>query len=190
MANERAIENHAGTLPKIDVNGLHGPVRILAGGQLGAPESARRWRLAKALPRTGSHRARSSAVRLIRAQAWFAGGRRNAESGIAIAAGGTVIGAMFAGIPSERRGRLACLRALAICYFVSALGCALAWNWRAFLLCRVIGGLAIGSSVIGPMYIAEIAPAAKRGRPVGLFQTNRARPENLRGRLDVPGSAS
>jgi hypothetical protein len=42
MANGRAIENHAGLLPKIDVNGLHGPVRVLAGDPLTAPESARR----------------------------------------------------------------------------------------------------------------------------------------------------
>lgn len=42
MANARAIENHAGLLPKIDLNGLHGPVRILAGDPSSAPESARR----------------------------------------------------------------------------------------------------------------------------------------------------
>ncbi len=42
MSNERAIENHADLLPKIDIDGLHGPVRILAGDMLAAPESARR----------------------------------------------------------------------------------------------------------------------------------------------------
>lgn len=86
---------------------------------------------------------------------------------------GTVLGAMFAGYPSDRWGRLAALRVLAVCYLVSAVGCAMAWNWHALLAFRLIGGLAIGgSSVIGPMYIAEIAPAAKRGRLVGLFQFN------------------
>jgi MFS transporter, SP family, arabinose:H+ symporter len=86
---------------------------------------------------------------------------------------GTVIGAMLAGLPSDRYGRRACLRALAIFYVVSAAGCAFAWNWHSLLLFRMIGGLAIGgSSVIGPMYIAEIAPAAKRGRLVALFQFN------------------
>lgn len=84
---------------------------------------------------------------------------------------GTAIGALFAGIPSDRYGRRASLRMLAICYLVSALGCAVAWNWHSFLFFRAMAGLAVGgSSVIGPMYIAEIAPASKRGRLVGLFQ--------------------
>jgi len=58
-------------------------------------------------------------------------------------------------------------------YVVSALGCACAWDWYALLFFRFIGGLAIGgSSVIGPLYIAEISPALRRGRMVGLFQVN------------------
>jgi len=58
-------------------------------------------------------------------------------------------------------------------YVVSALGCAFAWNWTALVIFRFIGGLAIGgSSVLGPMYIAEISPAKWRGRLVGLFQFN------------------
>ena len=86
---------------------------------------------------------------------------------------GTVIGALGSAAPSDRYGRRASLLGLGALYVISALGCALAWNWSALLLFRVIGGLAIGaSSVIGPMYIAEIAPAASRGRLVGLFQMN------------------
>jgi hypothetical protein len=42
MANERGVENHADTLPKIDVNGLHGPVRIVAGPPVTGKERARR----------------------------------------------------------------------------------------------------------------------------------------------------
>jgi sugar porter (SP) family MFS transporter len=62
---------------------------------------------------------------------------------------------------------------MAVLYVVSALGCAFAWNWTALVIFRFIGGLAIGgSSVLGPMYIAEIAPAKWRGRLVGLFQFN------------------
>ncbi|HWR51264.1 MAG TPA: sugar porter family MFS transporter [Bryobacteraceae bacterium] len=92
---------------------------------------------------------------------------------VASALWGTVLGAMFAGLPSDRYGRRASLRALAVLYVISAAGCGLAWNWHALVFFRVIGGLAIGgSSVIGPMYIAEIAPAAKRGRLVGFFQFN------------------
>ncbi len=86
---------------------------------------------------------------------------------------GTVLGSLFAGYPSDRYGRRAALRALAVFYVVSAFGCAFAWDWYSLVIFRVIGGLAIGgSSVIGPMYIAEIAPAAWRGRLVALFQFN------------------
>jgi sugar porter (SP) family MFS transporter len=86
---------------------------------------------------------------------------------------GTVFGAMLAGIPGELYGRRDSLRILGILYLVSALGCAFAWNWDALVFFRFIGGLGIGgSSVLGPMYIAEIAPAAWRGRLVGMFQFN------------------
>lgn len=86
---------------------------------------------------------------------------------------GTVIGAMSAGIPGQRFGRRDSLRAMALFYVISALGCALAWNWPALIFFRFIGGLGIGgSSVLGPMYIAEIAPTEWRGRLVGFFQVN------------------
>ena len=86
---------------------------------------------------------------------------------------GTVIGAMTAGIPGQKYGRRDSLRVMAIFYVISALGCALAWNWHALIFFRFIGGLGIGgSSVLGPMYIAEIAPAQWRGRLVGSFQVN------------------
>jgi len=86
---------------------------------------------------------------------------------------GTVIGAMGAGVLGERIGGREALRIMAILYAVSALGCALAWNWPALLTFRLIGGLGIGgSSVLGPVYIAELAPARWRGRMVGLFQIN------------------
>jgi MFS family permease len=86
---------------------------------------------------------------------------------------GTVIGSMLAGIPGDRFGRRDSLRGMAVLYVVSALGCAFAWNWTALVLFRFIGGLGIGgSSVLGPMYIAEISPAKWRGRLVGFFQFN------------------
>ncbi len=86
---------------------------------------------------------------------------------------GTVLGAMFGGIPGDRYGRRASLRITAVLYLVSALGCALAFNWYALIFARFLCGLAIGaSSVLGPMYIAEIAPAKQRGRLVGMFQFN------------------
>jgi len=86
---------------------------------------------------------------------------------------GTVAGSLLASIPGERWGRRDSLRVLGVLYFLSAFGCALAWNWPALLIFRIIGGLGIGgSSVLAPMYIAEIAPAKLRGRLVGLFQFN------------------
>ena len=92
---------------------------------------------------------------------------------VASALVGTVIGSLLAGIPGDRYGRRDSLRGMAVLYVVSAMGCALAWNWTALVIFRFIGGLAIGgSSVLGPMYIAEIAPAKWRGRLVGLFQFN------------------
>ena len=80
---------------------------------------------------------------------------------------------MAAGKPSERYGRRPVLRALAVLYLLSAAGCGLAPGWVSLLLFRFVGGLAIGgSSVVAPMYIAEIAPAAVRGRLVALSQFN------------------
>ena len=92
---------------------------------------------------------------------------------VAAALVGTVIGSMLASIPGDSLGRRASLRWMAVLYVVSAAGCAFAWNWSALVFFRFIGGLGIGgSSVLGPMYIAEIAPAKWRGRLVGVFQFN------------------
>jgi SP family arabinose:H+ symporter-like MFS transporter len=92
---------------------------------------------------------------------------------VSIALWGTVIGAMTAGLLGERFGGRAALRVMAALYVISSLGCAFAWSWPALIVFRFIGGLGIGgSSVLGPVYIAEIAPAKWRGRLVGMFQVN------------------
>ena len=92
---------------------------------------------------------------------------------VAIALVGTILGSSLAGVPGDRYGRRDSLRGMAILYLISAVGCAFAWNWYALVFFRFIGGLGIGgSSVLGPMYIAEIAPASWRGRLVGVFQFN------------------
>src|SRR5262245_3459753 len=86
---------------------------------------------------------------------------------------GTILGSMLAGIPGDKHGRRDSLRIMAVLYLLSALGCAFAWNWPSLVFFRFLGGLGIGgSSVLGPMYIAEIAPAKWRGWLVGLFQFN------------------
>jgi MFS family permease len=92
---------------------------------------------------------------------------------VAIAIIGAVAGAFSAGFPSERFGRKKVIIAVSFIFTVTSVFSAFAPNWTVLLLCRFIGGLAIGaSSVVGPMYIAEIAPAKIRGRLVGFFQFN------------------
>lgn len=84
---------------------------------------------------------------------------------------GTIIGAIVAGRLSESYGRKPVLMAIAVLYLFSAIGCAVSPVWSVFLLFRFLGGLAVGiSSVVGPVYITEIAPAKDRGKLTGLFQ--------------------
>jgi len=86
---------------------------------------------------------------------------------------GTVLGSLLAGIPAQRYGRKKVLFAIALMYFFSAIGCAMSSGLLIFVLFRFIGGVAVGaSSVVGPMYISEIAPAHLRGRLAGSFQLN------------------
>lgn len=92
---------------------------------------------------------------------------------VAIALYGTVIGALFGGIPVDRIGRKKTLLFVGMLYFVSVVGSALAPDVYSFMIARFIGGLGVGaSSVAAPMYISEISPAKSRGRLVALFQFN------------------
>ena len=92
---------------------------------------------------------------------------------VSIALWGTVIGCIFAGPLGQRIGGRNALRIMGALYVISAIGCAFAWNWPFLMIFRFIGGLGIGgSSVLGPVYIAELAPAKWRGRLVGSFQVN------------------
>jgi len=86
---------------------------------------------------------------------------------------GTVIGALFGGIPCDRFGRRRTLFWIGILYLLSALGSALAPNPYLFSAARFIGGLGVGaSSVAVPVYIAEITPAHDRGKLGALYQFN------------------
>ncbi len=96
-------------------------------------------------------------------------------AGFAVASAllGTFIGALIAGTPGDRYGSRDALKGVGLLYVISALGCAFCWNLESFYVFRFIGGLAIGaSSVLAPVYIAEIAPAGRRGALTGLFQFN------------------
>lgn len=84
---------------------------------------------------------------------------------------GCIPGAMFAGFLSDRFGRRKVLFLCAILYAVSGLLSAVPRTFMEFLAARFISGLGIGaSSMVCPIYIAELAPAAKRGRLGSMFQ--------------------
>lgn len=86
---------------------------------------------------------------------------------------GTVVGAIFGGIPTNAIGRKNTLLWIGVLYFISALGSAIANAPYVFAVFRFIGGLGVGASTIAaPAYVSEIAPAEKRGRLVALYQFN------------------
>jgi len=86
---------------------------------------------------------------------------------------GTIIGSIAVGKPADTVGRRGVLYVLAGLFIVSSIGCGMAWTWGMFIAFRFIGGLAVGgASVVSPLYIAEISPAAYRGRLVAITQLN------------------
>jgi SP family arabinose:H+ symporter-like MFS transporter len=92
---------------------------------------------------------------------------------IASALYGTVAGSLLGGLPTDRFGRRATLIAIGLLYLIGALWSALAADPYSFIVARLIGGFGIGvSTVAAPLYIAEIAPPAHRGRLAGMFQFN------------------
>ena len=92
---------------------------------------------------------------------------------VSMALWGTVIGALFGGIPTNRIGRRSTLIWIGVLYTVSAIGSALAIDPYTFAFFRFLGGLGVGASTVAaPAYISEIAPPAKRGNLVGLYQFN------------------
>lgn len=102
-------------------------------------------------------------------------GLDGAGVGITVSAAlwGTLAGALLAGLPGDRYGARNALKGIALLYCISGLGCLVAWSWPALIVFRVMAGLAVGaSSVLAPVYLAEIAPAERRGMMVGTFQLN------------------
>lgn len=100
-------------------------------------------------------------------------GLNSAQEGIAGASAilGCIPGAMFAGFLSDRFGRRKVLFLCAILYAISGLLSAIPRTFTEFLVARFISGLGIGaSSMICPVYIAEMAPKAWRGRFGSMFQ--------------------
>ena len=92
---------------------------------------------------------------------------------IGMALWGTVVGAIFGGIPTNKFGRKNTLIVIGILFAVSAIGSAFANDPYVFAFARFIGGLGVGASTIAaPAYISEIAPAKDRGRLVAMYQFN------------------
>ena len=83
------------------------------------------------------------------------------------------IGMMFSGPLSDRIGRRPVLKIAALLFAVSAIACAVAPGFVTLVIARMIGGFGVGAAlVIAPMYIAEMAPPASRGRLVSFNQLN------------------
>lgn len=96
-------------------------------------------------------------------------------TGVGFAAGsallGCAVGAFLAGGLAERLGRKPAMLITAILFLLSAIATGAAPTAWLFVAARVLGGLAIGAaSILAPMYISEIAPAAMRGRLSSLQQ--------------------
>lgn len=92
---------------------------------------------------------------------------------MAMALWGTVVGALFGGIPTNKLGRKKTLIWIGIFYFVSAVGSSMVNDPWSFAFFRFLGGLGVGASTIAaPAYVSEIAPAKDRGRLVALYQFN------------------
>jgi sugar porter (SP) family MFS transporter len=94
-------------------------------------------------------------------------------TGFAVASAliGCAVGAYLAGRIADRYGRIPTMLVGAVLFFVSAVGCGLAFGVWDLILWRLVGGLGIGiASVIAPAYIAEISPKQMRGRLASLQQ--------------------
>lgn len=86
---------------------------------------------------------------------------------------GTVLGAIFGGIPTNKIGRKNTLLWIGVLFLFSAIGSAFANDPFMFAAFRFIGGLGVGASTIAaPAYISEIAPAKDRGKLVAFYQFN------------------
>jgi MFS transporter, SP family, sugar:H+ symporter len=89
---------------------------------------------------------------------------------VAIALLGSAVGAWLGGRLADRWGRTRAMQFAAALFAISSIGQMLPFAIWDLALWRVLAGVAIGmASVLGPAYIAEVAPPAYRGR-LGSFQ--------------------
>ncbi len=84
---------------------------------------------------------------------------------------GCIAGAILSGALADRLGRKRLLISSGLLFTISAIGTGLSWDFFSYNLARIIGGVGIGlASNLSPMYIAEISPAAMRGKLVSINQ--------------------
>jgi SP family arabinose:H+ symporter-like MFS transporter len=84
---------------------------------------------------------------------------------------GCIIGVMVAGAPSDKYGRVKPLMVSALLFTIGVIGAAWSHSIGVFVAFRILAGFAVGiSSVISPLYIAEVAPTNRRGFLVSLYQ--------------------
>jgi sugar porter (SP) family MFS transporter len=84
---------------------------------------------------------------------------------------GAMAGNLLAGVLSDRFGRRTLLRLTAVLFLASALTAALSTSFSVFVAARICSGVGVGAVILtAPVYIAEIAPALRRGSLVSLNQ--------------------
>ena len=95
---------------------------------------------------------------------WWSSDAFHGSVVMAMALWGTVFGAIFGGIPTNRLGRKTTLIWICMFYLISALGSALVNDPYSFAFFRFLGGIGVGASTIAaPAYVSEISPAKNRG---------------------------
>jgi len=84
---------------------------------------------------------------------------------------GCIIGAIVSGMLADKLGRKRLLISSGLLFTISAIGTGLSWSFLSYNIARIVGGIGIGlASNLSPMYIAEISPAAMRGKFVSINQ--------------------
>lgn len=84
---------------------------------------------------------------------------------------GCILGVLITGLLSDRAGRKKTIMLAGLMFLASGIGCAFASGISWLVFSRMIGGIGVGmASVVSPMYIAEFAPAEKRGRMIAWYQ--------------------
>ncbi|MBQ9184468.1 MAG: MFS transporter [Bacteroidales bacterium] len=84
---------------------------------------------------------------------------------------GSILGVSIAGMLSDFLGRKKTMLISAIMFSVSAIGCAVCWDFASLVVFRIIGGFGIGVvSIVSPVYISEVSPAERRGTMVSMYQ--------------------